>query len=1124
MPHFLHWTLQRPTAISKAIVGSFTGVRKTELAVITGNALSLYSVSSEGTLSLLSQADVFGILRNIEAFRLTGGHKDHIAATSDSGRISVLDWNEKEGKFIKLHLETFGKTGVRRVVAGHYLSVDPKGRCLIIGAPERQKFVYILNRDVSGRMQIGSPLEAHKSSHLCFDLCFLDVGYENPVFVSLETNYESVDAAAKPKAGPAKLPTKHLAFWEMDLGLNNVVKKCTLSCDNSAYAVIPVPAGADFSEGPGGVLVCCNSVIHFRKPDHPDVSVALPRRLEVDENKPIMVTAWTTHRMKDFYFVLVQTEYGDLYRIEIVNEGAEVKELICRYLDTIPVASSLCILKSGFLFAASESTDHTLYQFTGIGSETEIAACSSNHPDGKKAIVPFKPRRLANLRDVATIPSSAPMCDLKVIDCVGDIQTPQLYTLGGSGPRGYLSITRQGIAIEEIAASEVPGYPTGLWTLRQKYDDPFHSHILLSFASLTLVLKITDSIEEQTNPHFSTEKATLHADCLADNSHLQVTEDGWKLLEYIEGSEDRKVTEWRAPVGRKVLTACSNATQVVLGLSRGLLVYFDMQLSGVLTEVGTHQLGHETTAVFLPPTPPGSLRASYVAVGGIDRSIRTLSLEKEKGLFRQVSIHWAPQDAHIQSLCICALPRSLLGGVDPEGQIAYTLLVGLSTGLLLRIPIDLKAGQMKATGMKKQKLLGGTPVRIQPVNVPVTADLEQKPGAFCLSSKPWIVYPQNGRCRISQLVFDQIDFAAALNSVHCAAGFVAICGNILKIIRGNFHEETLFSETKVPLQYTPRKTTVFPPAPTLAERREAQLKNMPIMLLPPSSARPWMLATIEADHNAFDLDTKEKISTALAEVQIEGAEVDAEPPTERQIGALQAGAGKWGGCLRLINPVTANIEQTIAFGVDEAPTCLAVCQFVEYPEHPSLVVGTVSGLDLKTRKCLKGALKVYVYDKEGQLSLHHETPMEDVPLALCAWSGRLLASVGNKIRIYTLGKKRLLKRCEYKNLPVGVNWLRVSGNRVFASDIREGFHSLKYNVQDNTFSVACDMTVPRYITCGEILDPYTLAGGDKFNNLTVVRLPKEVITDVEEVDTTSLKVRGDTTYITGQTKKVSPKP
>ena len=44
-------------------------------------------------------------------------------------------------------METFGKSGCRRIVPGQYLAIDPKGRAVIIAAVEKQKLVYILNRD-----------------------------------------------------------------------------------------------------------------------------------------------------------------------------------------------------------------------------------------------------------------------------------------------------------------------------------------------------------------------------------------------------------------------------------------------------------------------------------------------------------------------------------------------------------------------------------------------------------------------------------------------------------------------------------------------------------------------------------------------------------------------------------------------------------------------------------------------------------------------------------------------------------------------------------------------------------------------------------------------------------------
>ena len=55
---------------------------------------------------------------------------------------------------------------------------------------EKQKFVYILNRDAQARLTISSPLEAHKSHNIVFHVVGVDVGFENPMFACLELDYE----------------------------------------------------------------------------------------------------------------------------------------------------------------------------------------------------------------------------------------------------------------------------------------------------------------------------------------------------------------------------------------------------------------------------------------------------------------------------------------------------------------------------------------------------------------------------------------------------------------------------------------------------------------------------------------------------------------------------------------------------------------------------------------------------------------------------------------------------------------------------------------------------------------------------------------------------------------------
>src|SRR5579871_1028571 len=167
--------------------------------------------------------EVFGIIRAIMPFRLAGSPKDYILIGSDSGRIVTMEYLPESNTFQRIHCETYGKSGVRRVIPGQYLAVDPKGRACLIASVEKNKLVYVLNRNAQAELTISSPLEAHKPHCLVFALCALDVGYENPIFAVLEMDYSETDQ--DPTGQAYKEAEKYLTYYELDLGLNHVVRK-----------------------------------------------------------------------------------------------------------------------------------------------------------------------------------------------------------------------------------------------------------------------------------------------------------------------------------------------------------------------------------------------------------------------------------------------------------------------------------------------------------------------------------------------------------------------------------------------------------------------------------------------------------------------------------------------------------------------------------------------------------------------------------------------------------------------------------------------------------------------------------------------------------------------------------
>lgn len=76
-------TLQRATGITHAVHGNFSGSKTQEVVASRGKCLELLRPDpNTGKVHTLLTVEIFGIIRSLMAFRLTGGNK---------GERSILD-------------------------------------------------------------------------------------------------------------------------------------------------------------------------------------------------------------------------------------------------------------------------------------------------------------------------------------------------------------------------------------------------------------------------------------------------------------------------------------------------------------------------------------------------------------------------------------------------------------------------------------------------------------------------------------------------------------------------------------------------------------------------------------------------------------------------------------------------------------------------------------------------------------------------------------------------------------------------------------------------------------------------------------------------------------------------
>ncbi|CAK8574337.1 unnamed protein product [Lathyrus sativus] len=1081
-------TLQRPTGIICAINGNFSGGKGQEIVVARGKVLDLLRPDDNGRIQTILSVEVFGAIRSLAQFRLTGAQKDFIVVGSDSGRIVILDYNKEKNVFDKIHQETFGKSGCRRIVPGQYIAVDPKGRAVMIGACEKQKLVYVLNRDTAARLTISSPLEAHKSHTLVFSICGVDCGFENPIFAAIELDYSEADQDSTGMA--ASEAQKTLTFYELDLGLNHVSRKWSDQVDNGANLLVTVPGGAD---GPSGVLVCAENFVIYKNQGHPDVRAVIPRRADLPSDRGVLIVSAAMHKLKNMFFFLLQTEYGDIFKVTLEHEGDRISELKIKYFDTIPVTSSMCVLKSGFLFAASEFGNHALYQFKAIGDDDDVEASSATLMETDEGFQPvyFHPRRLKNLVRIDQVESLMSIMDMKVSNLFEE-ETPQIFTLCGRGPRSSLRILRTGLAVSEMAVSKLPGIPSAVWTVKKNVIDEFDAYIVVSFTNATLVLSIGETVEEVSDSGFLDTTPSLSVSLIGDDSLMQVHPNGIRHIR-----EDGRINEWRTPGKRTIAKVGSNRLQVVIALNGGELIYFEVDVTGQLMEVEKHEMSGDVACLDIAPVPEGRQRSRFLAVGSYDKTIRILSLDPDDCM----------QTLGIQSLS--SAPESLLflevqasiGGEDGADHPASLFLnAGLQNGVLSRTVVDMVTGLLSDT---RSRFLGLRAPKLFPIIV------RGKRAMLCLSSRPWLGYIHQGHFLLTPLSYETLEFAASFSSDQCVEGVVAVAGEALRIFTIERLGET-FNETVIPLRYTPRKFVLQP--------------------------KRKLLVVIESDQGAFTAEVREAArkecfeaaqagenGTGSADQMENGGEDEDkdDPLSDEHYGYPKAESYKWASCIRVLDPRTGNTTCLLELQDNEAAFSVCTVNFHDKEYGTLLAVGTAKGLQFTPKRSLAaGFIHIYRFLEDGRsLELLHKTQVEGVPLALSQFQGRLLAGIGPVLRLYDLGKRRLLRKCENKLFPNTIVSIQTYRDRIYVGDIQESFHYCKYRRDENQLYIFADDCVPRWLTASYHIDFDTMAGADKFGNIYFVRLPQDVSDEIEE-DPTGGRIKWEQGKLNGAPNKV----
>lgn len=301
--------------------------------------------------------------------------------------------------------------------------------------------------------------------------------------------------------------------------------------------------------------------------------------------------------------------------------------------------------------------------------------------------------------------------------------------------------------------------------------------------------------------------------------------------------------------------------------------------------------------------------------------------------------------------------------------------------------------------------------------------------------------------------------------------------------------DTLLQQS-IPLTYTPRRLAKHPDQP--------------------------YFYTIEADNNTLPPELRAKL---LADPGVVNGDAAVLPPEEF---GYPRGRGRWASCISVVDPlVEKRVLQTLELTDNEAAVSMATVSFASQDHETFLVVGTGKDMILSPRQFSAGFIHVYRFRDNGkEIEFIHKTKVEEPPMALVQFQGRLLAGIGKTLRVYDLGLRQLLRKSQAEVAPQLIVSLQTQGSRIIVGDVQQGVTYVVYKYESNKLIPFADDTVPRWTICTAMVDYESVAGGDKFGNIWIVRCPQKASEEADE-DGTGAHLQHAREYLHGSNHRVS---
>ncbi|KAJ3433494.1 splicing factor 3b subunit [Anaeramoeba flamelloides] len=1141
---FYHLTLQQPTSIFQSTKGHFLDPNEYSIIVSKGRVITLYIIStSSQTNSLLecSTVDVFGFIRSMCVVSIPNSELDCVAITTDSGYFSLVEFNFEKQTLECIFQERISERGLKRTGLGH--TVVCKNNLLLMSAIESKMMACNILETTDLKLYLSNQAILLNSQVLYVDTCWVDFNQFPQTIATLQMNCK------KELSGKS-----FLVFYQYNPSTQQLAELEKFSVDPTSNLLIPVPGGN--SSLPGGVLICSKQKITYLNNFDDKIEINLPIRegeinsttskslnincgvfcyAETDPNELNSIT---------LYF-LIQNDLGDLLKLGIKSNNGLFASFSIGYFDTIPVSTELCYLEKNYLFSPSNCESHIFYEITSweisnINEKTFKPDLEHNHLTCIDEIGNVSPLLFSQIiqnnnkneeeekvkRNKSKNKNENKNERVNEKDKENEIEyeyeyekTPtKLYCLSGTSQDSSFQILRHGLPISEILKYELTSenQPNNLWTIKSEIASKYHEYIIISYENETEIFQIKEDNLFHVDDFnlLETSVKTLECKLMYDNSIIQIYPEGIRHLK-----SNGEIINWTTS-GQEVIEQCTaNSLQVVVYLSGGSLVYFELTKEGNLPErekidfeeICSMDICDNVDYNYVDNNSDenqifnqmnfNKLKSQFLVVGGWANTLQILSLSegsilhtlcsldikskpeslaliemknseynlpKNNNFSTTTSSNSSSNSSSSSSITttISSTSQSSSSSSSLASSSSLFLIVGLDNGILIRYIVDRVNGNLndprirflsknKPIKLKKTKIMG-------------------KNSIIALTDLIWLLYNWNRKLLITPLCSENFDQISYFNQESIPEAFISLYENQLKF----FTIEKLgknFSEELIQLTTTPRKMVTHPENGIVFLILRDFLKNNVVD------------KDIDNDENKLKEIKNNEIKIEM-EVDVEMEKDENENENENERMKKKSLKDNWISGLAFLDPNEFNVNFQEFTEKEEVGFSLCI---LKKDSELFLIVGSAVSVTLLPRKCKFGYITVYKIMSNKPLQLTTKIKVENIPYCLCANGNSLIAGIGPILRIYEFDNEKLLRKSEYSkknNLSFIVSLsIKKKKNLIFVGDISKSIFIFKYSNQTQQLTLFAKENIPRFVNT-HYQDDHVLFAGDKFGNLFVNKI------------------------------------